>query len=431
VGRLAAWIAGGLVVFLVLITAAAAGVVSSVFGGGADGGGCLGAVTTPGATPAGLSGEQVRNASVIVAVGERMRVPVRGWVIAVATALQESDLINTGGGPDDSLGLLQQRPSQGWGTPDEVMNLDYAAGKFYEHLLAVSGWQNMPLTEAAQRVQRSAYPDAYAKHEARATEIVSAVGSGGSWAIPLDLEQCLGNCPAILSNTPIDLQSAVGTPPQGEPHTPAFVQGLLKISGSGAAQMTRNGQNSALGIAHPVAEPTSAFTGGTLPTCDGAAIAASGWTRPVAGTVGSGFRTPDRPGHDGVDIMAVRGTVIHAASGGVVVRVRCNIVGHSWDAPFSFPMPCDRDGYPGLGGCGWYVEIRHAADIVSRYCHMVRQPIVHVGQTVTAGQPIGNVGTSGNSSGPHLHYEIHEGYPATEANAINPVPFMRQKGVPL
>jgi len=282
-----------------------------------------------------------------VAVGERMRVPVRGWVIAVATALQESDLLNTEGGPDDSLGLFQQRPSQGWGTPEQIMNPDYAAGTFYEHLLAVPGWQTMPLTKAAQRVQRSAYPDAYAKHEARATEIVSA------------------------------------------------------------------------------------YTSGALPTCDGAAIAASGWTRPVAGTVGSGFRTAGRPGHDGVDIMAARGTVIHAASGGVVVRARCNIAGNSWDAPFSSSTPCDRDGHPGLGGCGWYVEIRHAADIVSRYCHMVRQPIVHVGQTVTARQPIGNVGTSGNSSGPHLHYEIHEGYPATEANAINPVPFMRQNGVPL
>ena len=198
-----------------------------------------------------------------------------------------------------------------------------------------------------------------------------------------------------------------------------------------SAQTARNRRSVQRWNAHDPPEPTSAYTGGTLPTCDGAAIAASGWTRPVVGTVGSGFRTPDRPGHDGVDIMAGRGTVIHAASGGVVVKVRCNVAGNSWDAPFSPSMPCDRDGYPGLGGCGWYVEIRHAADIVSRYCHMVRQPNVHVGQTVTAGQPIGNVGTSGNSSGPHVHYEIHEGYPATEANATNPVPFMRQKGVPL
>ncbi|WP_285691328.1 M23 family metallopeptidase, partial [Actinoplanes sp. NBRC 103695] len=142
-------------------------------------------------------------------------------------------------------------------------------------------------------------------------------------------------------------------------------------------------------------------------------------------------RTADRPGHDGVDIMAARGTVIHAASGGVVVRVRCNIAGNSWDSPFSYPMPCDRDGYPGLGGCGWYAEIRHAGDIVSRYCHMVRQPSVRVGQTVAPGAPIGIVGTSGNSSGPHLHFEIHTSYPASSNNAINPVPFMIEHGAPL
>lgn len=128
--------------------------------------------------------------------------------------------------------------------------------------------------------------------------------------------------------------------------------------------------------------------------------------------------------------MAPKGTVIRAASGGVVVRVRCNIGGNSWE-PTGEPMPCDTDGYPGLGGCGWYTDIRHPGDITSRYCHMVRQPAVRVGQTVMAGQPIGNVGSSGNSSGPHLHYEIHEGYPATEANAVNPVPFMQSKGVPL
>lgn len=150
----------------------------------------------------------------------------------------------------------------------------------------------------------------------------------------------------------------------------------------------------------------------------------------MVGTVGSGFRTSDRPGHDGVDIIAGRGTVIRAASGGIVVRVRCNIGGNSWE-PTGGPMPCDVDGSPTTGGCGWYAEVRHAADIVTRYCHMVRRPAVNVGQSVMAGRPIGNVGTSGNSSGPHLHYEIHEGYPAVESNAIDPVPFMRGKGAPL
>jgi cell wall-associated NlpC family hydrolase len=112
-----------------------------------------------------------------------MKIPVRGWVIAVATALQESDLFNVGDlGPDndhDSLGLFQQRPSMGWGTPAQIMNPEYAAGAFYTALGTVPGWATMPLTQAAQRVQKSAYPDAYAKHEARAAAIVAAFTGGG------------------------------------------------------------------------------------------------------------------------------------------------------------------------------------------------------------------------------------------------------------
>jgi len=152
VGRVVGTAVAVVAALLFLVVAAAAGVVSAVsggIGGGGAVGGCLGVVSTPGATPAGLSGEQARNAGVIVAVGERMRVPVRGWVIAVATAIQESDLINIAGGPDDSVGLFQQRPSQGWGTPEQIMTPDYAAGQFYERLLTVPGGERLPLTEAA------------------------------------------------------------------------------------------------------------------------------------------------------------------------------------------------------------------------------------------------------------------------------------------
>jgi cell wall-associated NlpC family hydrolase len=184
VGRVVTWAVAGLVALVVLVAAAAGGVVAAVFGG--DNGsalGCLATMTNPGATPAGLSPEQTRNAAVIVAVGQRMKIPARGWVIAVATALQESDLINLGDlGPHndtDSLGLFQQRPSQGWGTPAQIMNPGYAAGAFYTALRKVIGWETMPLTQAAQRVQRSAYPDAYSKHEARAAAIVAAFTGGG------------------------------------------------------------------------------------------------------------------------------------------------------------------------------------------------------------------------------------------------------------
>jgi cell wall-associated NlpC family hydrolase len=119
--------------------------------------------------------EQVGFAATITTVGAQMGVPIRGWIIAVATALQESDLRNPAGGPDDSIGLFQQRPSQGWGTPEQLHDPAYAAGKFYTKLLTVAGWQQMPLTDAAQAVQRSAFPDAYAQWEPDATRIVSTL----------------------------------------------------------------------------------------------------------------------------------------------------------------------------------------------------------------------------------------------------------------
>jgi len=147
---------------------------------------------------------QTDNAAIIVAVGQQRRVPGRGWVIAVATAMTESRLINTSTVTDhDSVGLFQQRPSAGWGTPDQLVDPVYASTKFYAALVKVTGWQTMPVTEAAQKVQRSAFPDRYAEFETDAEKVVAAVASGGSWAIPVDLEQCLSICPSASSGTDV------------------------------------------------------------------------------------------------------------------------------------------------------------------------------------------------------------------------------------
>jgi len=108
------------------------------------------------------SSTQVGNAAIIVAVGQQLHVPPRGWVIAVAVAMQESALTNTPGGDQDSVGLFQQRPGQGWGTPAQLIDPVYASTQFYTALLRVPHWQDLPLTVAGQAVQHSAYPDAYA-----------------------------------------------------------------------------------------------------------------------------------------------------------------------------------------------------------------------------------------------------------------------------
>ncbi|MET7831303.1 peptidoglycan DD-metalloendopeptidase family protein [Micromonospora sediminicola] len=327
-----------------------------IFGGGAGVCGTATSVTptassaTRSPAPGGIgpigdwNAEQVGNAATITAVGMRLGVPPRGWVIAVATAMQESSLVNTPGGDRDSVGLFQQRPSQGWGTPEQLQDPQYAATKFYQKLLAVDGWQAMPLTVAAQRVQRSAFPDAYAKWEPDATRIVAA------------------------------------------------------LTGVSAG----------------------------LTAC-GVTVSAQGWTQPVYADVGSGFRTPDRPSHDGVDLIVGKGTPIHAASAGTVTVVRCNAI----DVRTRRDWGCDRDGDPTLTrGCGWYVDITHPGGVVTRYCHMLTHPAVTEGQQVAAGDVIGSSGSSGHSYGPHLHFEVHLGDHGS-GTAVDPVAFMASVGAPL
>lgn len=132
--------------------------------------------------------EQVPNAKVIVATGVQMKISARGQVIALATALQESGLRNIGYGDRDSLGLFQQRPSQGWGTREQILDPVYASTKFYTALKSVNGWEQMPLTVAAQKVQKSGFPHAYAKHEALATALQRAItptfGAVGGTLLP-------------------------------------------------------------------------------------------------------------------------------------------------------------------------------------------------------------------------------------------------------
>lgn len=122
-----------------------------------------------------LTPEQAANAATISAVGTTRGMPERAVTIALATALQESGLRNIDYGDRDSLGLFQQRPSQGWGTDKQIMDPVHAAGKFYAHLDEIPGYSRLPLTEAAQRVQRSGFPQAYAKHEPDAALLAAAL----------------------------------------------------------------------------------------------------------------------------------------------------------------------------------------------------------------------------------------------------------------
>jgi hypothetical protein len=134
-----------------------------------------GCTATVGGHRVTLSTEQAENAALIVALSVQRGMPARAASIALATAYQESKLYNLETGDRDSLGLFQQRPSQGWGTRAQVMNPYHAINAFYDALARVSGYETMRITVAAQRVQRSGYPEAYAVHAADARALASAL----------------------------------------------------------------------------------------------------------------------------------------------------------------------------------------------------------------------------------------------------------------
>lgn len=157
--------------------------------GGAHGPGCTVVSDKADGPSYDFTPEQAVNAATITAVGTGRGLPERAVAIALATAIQESGLRNISHGDRDSLGLFQQRPSQGWGTPKEILDPTYAAGEFYKHLVKVDGYQTMPLTEAAQRVQRSGYPEAYAKHEPDARLLAAALTGTSAATLTCDGRQ--------------------------------------------------------------------------------------------------------------------------------------------------------------------------------------------------------------------------------------------------
>ncbi|MGZ4611547.1 MAG: hypothetical protein ACXV2H_14930, partial [Actinomycetes bacterium] len=173
----------GVVLFLAIV-AVVAGVTVAVWRGTGplpDPPGC--SATVAGRT-VGLAPDQAENASLIAAIGVRRGLPARAVSIALATAYQESKIRNLTHGDRDSIGIFQQRPSQGWGTVAQISDEYYAINRFYEALVQIDGYETMRITEAAQKVQRSGYPDAYAVHAPDARALASALtgfSAGGTF----------------------------------------------------------------------------------------------------------------------------------------------------------------------------------------------------------------------------------------------------------
>jgi hypothetical protein len=189
----------------VVLSAVAGYVVVQYVTGGAGNPGCRVVSAEGDGTTYEFTPEQAVNAATIAAVGTNRGMPERAVTIALATALQESALRNLDHGDRDSLGLFQQRPSQGWGTAQEVTDPIYAADIFYEHLAKVPDYTELPLTVAAQRVQRSGYPEAYAKHEPDATLLAAALT--GTSAATLT---CEGRPETATATGPDAVRAALG-----------------------------------------------------------------------------------------------------------------------------------------------------------------------------------------------------------------------------
>lgn len=127
-----------------------------------------------------LTAPQAANAAIIVAVAQQAGVGQVGAVDAVDAAMTESRLVNVNGGDRDSLGLFQERPSQGWGKPADIMNPAYAAGQFFDRLAALPGWQTMPAPQAAQAVERSGFPQRYQTWAQPAASLVAGLDGAGA-----------------------------------------------------------------------------------------------------------------------------------------------------------------------------------------------------------------------------------------------------------
>jgi cell wall-associated NlpC family hydrolase len=156
-----------------------------------------------------LDAGQLANAWIIYAVGAGLGLPERAEVVAVATALQESALQNLPYGSGNSLGLFQQEPSQGWGTVAQIMNPVYAARAFYQRLEGISDWQSLPVTVAAQDVQRSGQPDAYQRWQQPAAQLVGYL-SGGTGACAVQDANVVP--PGASTSLPRHFSLPAGTP---------------------------------------------------------------------------------------------------------------------------------------------------------------------------------------------------------------------------
>ncbi len=295
--------------------------------------------TVPPGPVAGYRGVQLVNAAYVMNAAQALGLDQRAQTIGVMTAMGESSLIVLDRGDavgPDSRGLFQQRDNGAWGSYADRMDPHISSTNFFTALMQVQGWQTLPPTIAAHRVQRNADPYHYERYWDSAVAVVAA-----------------------LSGAPISV-----------------------APGTGGTTCT-----------------------GTSPT----GPSTDGWTKPAVGPVTSNYGMRRHPItgayklHSGTDIGAPCEGAIYAAADGVVVKAGA------------------------ASGYGNLITIDHGGALTSRYAHMYANGVlVRVGDAVTAGQQIARVGSTGYSTGCHLHYEVRIGEQFTD-----PAPFMAERDAPL
>ncbi|WP_088284895.1 M23 family metallopeptidase [Kineosporia sp. A_224] len=354
-----------LLVVTVIAATVAAAVPQVCLPGGISAGGAVEEMLDGLSTNPRVRAQQWANAAAVVAQGRADGVPVRGLVIAVMTARQESSLINVAYGDiagPDSRGLFQQRDP--WGplavrmTPRGAAHLFFTGGRApgTPGLLDLPGWTSMPLWQAANRVQRSAFPTAYARWQTLATTMVATL-----------LEPATSPAPPNSPDAGLDAQ--------------------------------------------PVVDPAGLVcTTGPVPGEAGAVVGAGGWVSPLAAgryilSSPFGMRTLEglRRLHAGQDLAVPVGTPVHAAAAGTVV------------------FAGNASGY------GYLVTIQHPDGVSTRYAHLsvirARPGPVEAGVVIGLSGGARGAPGAGHSTGPHLHFEVRRG-----TTPIDPVPWMRAHG---
>lgn len=365
--RVAVGVAAVPTVMFVGLSVAALGAADSAEGDTAAGPNSCGVITATGASPSPSAAgatqpggfgqwkpQQVQNATEIARVGMKAGVGAWGITVGLATAMQESQLQDIPGGDRDSVGIMQGRPSQGWGTSAQLLDTEFSAKSFFgvnpevpnPGLVDIPGWEKMPLTVAAQRVQRSGWPDAYAKWEVPARDLAQHVINGNKLTAP-----------------------AAGAAPVEQVNC------------------------------------TTSSTGGASKV-----VASGDWTNPLAPAAysntskfGMRFHPISRSWrlHGGQDMAAPTGVPIRSACKGRVTSIR-------WSASGGNVTTVDCGG-------GISTHYKHQSSVDTK-----------VGAAVAANAPIGKVGSTGGSTGPHLHFEVE-----VNGSLIDPVPFMKKRGVTL